>query len=216
MDGLFRRRNLPHLDASGGTYFVTFCLAGSLPASGALAIATHWRARALRPPSGENPQRWAAACSAEAFAATDRLLDRTPAVRWLAEHRLAAIVEEALLHRHGVSYELLAYVVMPSHCHVVFTPFDAETGGRPPRQVILQSLKRHTASHCNRLLGRSGRFWQPESYDRVVRGKGGLERVVGYVERNPVQAGLCDAPEAWEFSSAHARPAGRLESGRSL
>lgn len=216
MEGLFRRRNLPHLDASGGTYFVTFCLAGSLPASGALAIAAHWRARALRPPAGENPQRWAAACSAAAFAATDRLLDRAPAVRWLADRRLAAIVEESLLYRQGISYNLLAYVVMPSHCHMVFTPFDAEPGGRPPRQVILQSLKRHTASRCNRLLGRTGRFWQPESHDRVVRGPGGLERVVDYVERNPVKAGLCEAPEAWEFSSARARTAGRLVSGRSL
>jgi type I restriction enzyme R subunit len=206
MNGLFRRRNLPHIDVSGGIFFVTFCLEGSLPASGMRSIAARWHTRALHPPACQIPHRWRARCSAAAFAATDRLLDSSPAVRWLADPRLADIVQEALLYRHGTAYELLAYVVMPSHCHVVFTPLEDELKGRPARQVILQSLKRRTATECNRMLGRSGRFWQPESFDRLVREQANLERVVAYVERNPVNAGLCHLPEEWRFSSAHTRP----------
>ena len=206
MDGLFRRRKLPHLDVSGGVYFVTFCLAGSVPARGAMAIAARWRERALHPPAGQSPHRWRAACQAAAFATIDRLLDCAPAVRWLADPGLAHVVQEALLYRHGTAYELLAYVVMPSHCHIVFAPLGDGSGCRPARQAILQSLKRHTASRCNALLARSGRFWQPESFDRVVHGPMSLARVVDYVERNPVKAGLCDLPEAWKFSSAHTRP----------
>jgi putative transposase len=206
VDGLFRRRTLPHLDVSGGIFFVTFCLEGSLPASGAGSIAARWRSRSLRPPAGQPPHRWRVMCAAAAFAATDELLDRSPVVRWLADARLAQIVQESLLYRHGRSYELLAYVVMPSHCHVVFVPLDDESAGRPARQAIMQSLKRRTAAECNRVLGRTGRFWQPESFDRVVRGPGSLEKVIDYIERNPVKAGLCDVPEAWRFSSAHTRP----------
>ena len=206
MDGLFRRRNLPHLDVAGGTYFVTFCLAGSLPASGALAIATQYRRRAPHPPAGHLPSRWRAACAAAAFAATDRVLDLSPARRWLADRRLARVVEEAILHRHGRVYSLLAYVVMPSHCHLVFAPLADEAGGRPAREVIVRSLKRHTAAGCNRVLGRTGRLWQPESFDRVIRGTAGIERVIDYVERNPVKAGLCALPDQWEFSSARSRP----------
>ncbi len=206
MHGLFRRRNLPHLDVAGGVYFITFCLAGSLPASGAHSIAAHWRARALRPPAGQRPRGWRTHCSAAAFAATDRLLDHAPGVRWLADPRLAKIVQDALLYRHGTSYELLAYAVMPSHCHVVFAPLEGAMNGRPARQVILQSLKRRTAAECNHVLGRSGRFWQPESFDRLVRGRASLERVVGYVEMNPVNAGLSASPAEWRFSSANTRP----------
>ena len=206
MEGVFRRRNLPHVDVLGGIYFVTFCLAGSLPASGALAIAAHWRERALRPPAGQSLRRWQATCSAAAFTAADRLLDCSPAVHWLGDSRLAEIVQESLLYRHGTFYDLLAYVVMPSHCHVVFAPLEDEFRGRVAREVILQSLKRRTASQCNRLLGRDGRFWQPESFDRIVRGQASLERVIAYIERNPVKAGLCASPEAWRFSSAHSRP----------
>jgi REP element-mobilizing transposase RayT len=144
-------------------------------------------------------------CAAAAFAATDDLLDRSPAVRWLADVWLAQIVQESLLYRHARSHELLAYVVMPSHCHVVFAPLEDESAGRPAQQAIMQSLKRRTAAECNRVLGRTGRFWQPESFDRVVRGPSSLEKVISYVERNPVKAGLCDALEAWRFSSAHTR-----------
>ena len=85
MDGLHRRRNLPHLDVTESVYFITFCLAGSLPASGVLRIAAHWRQRALHPPSGHDPSRWRATCASEAFAAADRLLDTSPANRWLAD-----------------------------------------------------------------------------------------------------------------------------------
>jgi len=206
MHGLFRRRNLPHVDVSGGTYFVTFCLAGSLPASGALAVAERWRRRAAHPPAGTSPERWRAACLASAFAAADRRLDRCATVRWLADHRLARVVDEAIRYRHGKAYALLAYVVMPSHCHVVFTPCGDSAGERPAREAILHSLKRHTASRCNRLLGRRGALWQSESFDRLVRGPTGVARVVAYVECNPVAAGLCSAPEEWEFSSACRRP----------
>ncbi len=67
----------------------------------------------------------------------------------------------------------------------------------------MHSLKRYTARECNGLLGRSGAFWQPESYDRLVRNEAELERIVHYVEHNPVTAGLCERPEDWLFSSAH-------------
>jgi hypothetical protein len=39
MEEKFRRRRLPHWDLSGATYFITACLAGSIPAQGLLDIA---------------------------------------------------------------------------------------------------------------------------------------------------------------------------------
>ncbi len=37
-DGLFRRRRLPHWDVEDGTYFVTTCLEGSIPAQGLVEL----------------------------------------------------------------------------------------------------------------------------------------------------------------------------------
>ena len=208
MQGLFRRRNLPHWDVPGGTYFLTCCLAGSLPASGLLAIGNRWRAAALRsPPHGVSVAAWQQTCAAHAFRETDRLLDVSPGACWLADPRIASVVEDSLLYRDGRDYRLIAYVIMPSHCHVVFATADVTgLGGHDvSRERITQSLKRYTARECNRLLGRRGEFWQPESYDRVVRDDAELERIVRYVEQNPVKAGLCERPEDWAFSSAARR-----------
>ena len=99
---------------------------------------------------------------------------------------------------------MVAYVIMPSHCHFVIDT--AEYRDRPrdgsARESIMHSIKRHSAQECNRLLGRRGAFWQAESYDRVVRDVDELERIVSYVEWNPVKAGLCERPDRWRFSSA--------------
>jgi REP element-mobilizing transposase RayT len=172
----FRRRLLPHYDVRGGVYFITACLAGSLPARGLLRNA---------------------APSLEAFNRHDDWLDDHAPVRWCADRRVAAIVRDGIQHFEGERYHTLAYVVMPSHFHWVFHA--AQEWDRP---AILKSLKSYTALRCNRLLGRGGAFWQAESYDRVLRDDEEMMQVVNYVEFNPVKAGLCGRPEEWEFSSA--------------
>ncbi len=201
--GHFYRRNLPHWDVSHATYFVTMCLAGSLPARGALS---------LRPPAtppvgaGRAATSGPGSAAGRSFVDYDRRLDKSSAVRWFADPRLAAVVKDAILWGVGTRYDLFGYVVMPSHVHWVFSP-RAKQGapGISERLRITIAFKRHTAQLCNRLLGRRGRFWQAESYDHVVRSDAELERIIRYVEHNPVRAGLCAAAEQWEFSSANDR-----------
>jgi putative transposase len=133
---------------------------------------------------------------------------------------------------------------MPSHFHWVFEPLPAwvatfdpvgqvskpaannddaassrsiePASTRTARERIMHSVKLHSARECNRLLGRRGRFWQDESYDHWVRDVDELERLIQYVEYNPVRAGLCESPEAWAFSSAFDRVKLGLELGASL
>jgi hypothetical protein len=63
-------------------------------------------------------------------------------------------------------------------------------------------LKRFTGLEGNRMLGITGPFWQDESYDRLVRDGTEFERIVRYIERNPVNAGLAVSPEEFRWSSA--------------
>ena len=65
---------------------------------------------------------------------------------------------------------------------------------------ILQELKKFTAGRCNKVINRTGPFWQHESYDHVVRDADELKRIVMYVLNNPVKAGLSDTPEDWEYN----------------
>ena len=104
----------------------------------------------------------------------------------LKDDRIAKEIAESLHYRDGKVYYLDAYCVMANHVHVVFTPLvmkssrtdvvnSAESTAQAkglcyiPLSSIMQSLKGYTARKVNLLLGRSGAFWQQESYDHVVR-----------------------------------------------
>jgi type I restriction enzyme R subunit/putative DNA methylase len=69
----------------------------------------------------------------------------------------------------------------------------------------MRLLRRSAARQANLILGRTGQpFWQDESYDHWVRTEAELEKIVRYIERNPVAAGLAAAVEDWPWSSARA------------
>jgi putative transposase len=237
--GVYHRRRLPHWDLPGATYFVTTCLAGSIPAEGLLDLA-RYRAGLLRHHDKRKvcSEDWNLRQWKQTFARADWWLDVNSAVRHFIDPRLAAVVVEACQFWAGSRYELLAYAVMPSHLHWVFRPLVGQVGNLPhakpqvgnyevgqvgnlphprsPREQIMHTLKRHTARQCNRLLGRHGAFWQDESYDHCVRDDGELERIIQYVEYNPVKAGLVTEPEQWPFSSAQHRAERGLLLGQPL
>jgi REP element-mobilizing transposase RayT len=172
-------RRLPHWQPDGAGYFVTWILAGSLPA---IAVADLWTSRGA------------------AFVAGDRLLDAAPSgPRWLTKPEVATAVVTIL--REGVTdkrYELAAYVLMPNHVHLLLRPEDTL-----PRQIAW--IKGRTAFEANRVLKRSGSFRAKDYLDRWIRNDNECEKVIRYAERNPVKAGLCKSPEEWEWSSARRR-----------
>ena len=92
-------------------------------------------------------------------------------------------------------YELSAWVVMPNHVHLLILPLVA-------LPKITHWIKGRTAREANLLLGRAGEpFWQHESYDHWARNERELQRIVAYIEDNPVSAGLAATPEDWPWSS---------------
>jgi len=84
---------------------------------------------------------------------------------WLKDLRIARLVAEAMVagERERAFYELLAWVVMPNHVHLLILPKVAVS-------CITRWLKGSTPRRANQLLGRTGlSFWQDESYDHWVR-----------------------------------------------
>jgi len=65
---------------------------------------------------------------------------------------------------------------------------------------IMHSIKRHTGYEANRLLGRSGAFWQAESYDHYSRDEEDWARSIRYTLNNPVNAGLVKEWQEWRWS----------------
>src|SRR5579863_3683562 len=117
---------------------------------------------------------------------------------WLADGRVAKMVADAL--RYGETdrnlYQSHAWVIMPNHVHVVWEL-------RGDYSSVMRWLKGRTARVANEILGRRGlSFWQDESYDHWIRTEKELRALIGYVEENPVRAGLVVAAEKWRWSSA--------------
>jgi len=141
----------------------------------------------------------AIATEGKRFLALDREMDRaTVGPTWLKDARVAHCVVDTLLTgaRERELYELFAWVVMANHVHVLLQ------ASKPLREVT-RAVKNTSARQANRLLGRTGLpFWQDESYDHWVRGAKEFERIVRYIEWNPVQAGLVERAEQWPWSSA--------------
>ena len=130
----------------------------------------------------------------------DKYLDEGHGTRPLADARVAGLIQNALLHFDGERYQLHAWVVMPNHVHVLLSPIEGHS-----LTEITHSWKSFTANQANKLLGRTGEFWQRESFDRFIRNEEHFAAEVDYIERNPVAAGLCRTPEDWVFSSAGGR-----------
>jgi putative transposase len=196
-------RNLPHIQPPGATYFITFRLAGSIPASKLAELheeAHRIQVELARAAGGSEYDERRYLEQRRLFARWDDLLDGPGGPQWLADPAVAAMVVESLVHLEGKQYELVAYCIMPNHVHLVITPLRNPNGVLHSLAHIMHSLKGFTARRGNALLGRSGSFWQHESYDHYVRDPSELERIVAYVVSNPVKARLVSDWMEWRWS----------------
>ena len=70
---------------------------------------------------------------------------------------------------------------------------------------VLTTWKSFSARKANALLDREGPFWQRDYFDRYVRDAAHYDRLIFYIENNPVKAGLVERAEDWRFGSAAPR-----------
>ena len=180
------RRNLPHWEQEGATYFVTFRLADAVPSE----LAAQWR---------EELQIWRQFHAEPWDAETTREYRRRflqPREDWLDQGHgscvlrkagTSEIVANALRHFAGTRYYLDAFAVMPNHVHALVQPLPNNA-----LKDIVRSWKSFTARQINKTLGRSGTLWMQESFDHIVRDWDSLVRCRQYIARNPEKAGLAD------------------------
>ena|ERR1700730_13399948 len=190
-DGWHSRGYLPHFDGGEIPQFITFRLADSMPQ----ALLDRWRQELG---SEQNID-----IDSALRKRIEHYLDCGYGECYLKDARIAESVQNSLLFFDRDRYRLSAWVIMPNHVHMLLTPCaDQELS------AILHSLKSYTANEANKLAGRTGQFWQPESFDRYVRHADHFANVITYIENNPVKAHLCEKPEDWPFSSAWFRKRG--------
>ena len=186
------RGYLPHFDGGEIPQFITFRLADSMPQQ----LLDRWRHELNNEQNIE--------VDAALRKRIELYLDQGYGECHLRDPRVANLVQNSLLFFDGERYRLTAWVIMPNHAHMLMTPcpgYDLSS--------VLHSIKSYTANEANKLLGRHGQFWQPESFDRWIRASAHFARVISYIENNPVKARLCAKPQDWVFSSAWFRQRGK-------
>jgi REP element-mobilizing transposase RayT len=217
----FYERNRPHIHPPDSVLFVTFRLAGSVPK----AVLEQYKAekewleteigRLSRRNSGEIVdaehlarlkdfhRKW--------FGRFEKIIDLVKeGPMWLGQPEIRQIVTDKLFEGDDQKYRLDAYSIMSNHVHVVFKPKISEQnlsplGTRKPRFVssestyaqIMQGIKGATARRANLVLGRSGSFWETESYDHFVRDEVEFYRIIRYTLNNPVKAKLVERWQDW-------------------
>ena len=114
--------------------------------------------------------------------------------------------------RNEMGFQLVGYVVMPEHVHLLI--------GEPKQgtpSIVLQKLKLRVARKM-RKRKRSGSaaqlrlpfaeageslqaFWQARFYDFNVYTRGKMKEKLNYMHANPVVRGLVEHPRDWSWSS---------------
>ena len=182
------RGYLPHFDGGEMWQTVTFRLADSFPTD--RLEAWKWELRLLSKEQADQ----------ELHRRIEEYLDEGHGARYLRRPDIADTVQDTLSFFDEQRYRVDAWVLMPNHVHVLFLPL-----ARWSLSTIVHSWKSYSAKQANRILGRSGRFWQEDYRDRYIRDDEHFLAARVYIENNPVKAGLCTRAQDWAHGSARFR-----------
>ena len=195
-DLLIVERRLPHWSQAGTICFITWRTDDSVPEE----VLHRWRAERcswLRK-HGIDPDQPDWRQSLRRRSRTDQIeFYRTFSDCWhdaldachgecvLRRPELAKLVGDSLRYFDGDRYELTDFVVMPNHVHLL--------AAFPDEQSMLaqcESWKHFTATQIHRRLGRRGRFWQQDGFDRLVRSAEHFDYLRRYIAENPARGKL--------------------------
>ena len=149
----YYRRNLPHIEKDGASYFVTF----------------------------------------------------STRYDFVLPEEARTLVFQHCLFENGRKVQMHAFVVMPTHVHLLFTPLESDKGEPYSLAEIMKRIKGSSSHSVNKLLCREGALWEAESFDRIPRSDADFEYRMLYIVQNPVAARLAKGPDdypwAWRESA---------------
>ena len=120
---------------------------------------------------------------------------------------IANMIIENWQYFNEKKYDLIAYVVMPNHVHILIKIYSNSSISN-----IVHSWKSYTSKRIKEILSKEAKNaedlefvdkigWQEDYWDRYIRDEVHYFNAVEYIHNNPVKAGLCENPTDWKFSS---------------
>ena len=187
---------LPHWEVVDGRYFVTIHLAGAIPGAGQRRI-REITAELGRLSTNSLGQRLRIQRSI--FREMERWLDRAVRNAHLNNRDVAQHVADAIRFRHEERiWNVFEWVVMPNHVHLFFELVNGRL------KNVMEGFKRWTAHKAFEIITTDTEtFWQREWFDHWSRSDDEDDRIIAYIQKNPVKAGLVTDYHDWPFGSGH-------------
>jgi REP element-mobilizing transposase RayT len=188
---IIRRRNLPHWEIGGATYFLTYRLADALPAGVLRELETvceAWlRHHDLR---DRSEVKKLSPLKRQEFRKVirereEQWLDAKHGTCILRDARIREPVIESLREFDGKRYCLDGFVVMPNHVHLLVLPLAGWS-----LSEIIGTWKKFSARRINDTMDSTGAVWLEETHDHIVREAYELSVYRRYISENPVKARL--------------------------
>ncbi len=184
---------LPHREVAEGRYFITVHLAGAIPKEG------QDRIYALAAEHNSIPEYDTQArlrLQRRIYLEMAAWLDRVDHVTHLQRPEVASVLTEAIAFRHGRTWNVLEYVVMPSHLHLFVEVLNNSL------KYTMEQFKRWTGHEAAKVLDLNKEsFWQNEWFDHWSRSDEEDVRIMEYIRQNPVKAKLVSRYEDWPYGS---------------
>lgn len=178
VEHLHQASKLPHWHQDNKYVFITFRLFDSIPQKKLKELREekdHWMKLHPKPWNEEERKEYI-----KRFASKiDKWLDNGYGKCLLKRPENRKIVEDALFYYNRTKYHLKAYVVMPNHVHILLQLFENQE-----MEAFMKSIKSYTAKKINQTEHRTGKVWQTESYDHLVRNEDNYKHILKYIQAN--------------------------------
>ncbi len=165
---MFKHIKLPHIDLIGYCQFITFRTNDSLDSY----------LQKIYNSTLPNPKKQFI---------LDNHLDNSNKGAYLYDNKID-IFKKVIFEKNGNLYQLISYAIMPNHIHILLEQKSSLT-------KIMKYIKGKSAIELNKALGKKGKFWASDYYDRVIRNVNHLNVVYEYILDNPTKANLDDRDE---------------------
>lgn len=179
LKGWYKRRSLPHYDSDEVYQFITFRLHDSVP----LEEIDYWHHElSIEAQTSVNKDSYRYLKIEENIFKYE---DKGYGECYLKNLAVYNIVKETFLKFDKTRYELIEWIIMPNHVHVLIRPFEGQSLSK-----IIHSWKSYTALKANQILNRKGKFWMADYYDRYIRNEQHFFNVIRYIQNNDKEKGL--------------------------
>jgi len=94
-------------------------------------------------------------------------------------------------------FRLANFCIMPTHIHLLIEP-----GEGTKLSQIMQWIKTRAAKRWNFIHGSKDHLWGNRYFARLVKDPEDFNRIMEYIDQNPVKAGLVENPADWKAAGA--------------